>query len=58
MAEMKANLALTVSNLERSRAFYEALLDVSPNKVRPGYEDVEHGEHGRSDDITVAPACC
>ena len=37
MAEMKAHIALTVSNLERSRAFYKALLDVSPNKVRPGY---------------------
>jgi predicted enzyme related to lactoylglutathione lyase len=37
MAVLRPHLALTVSNVERSVPFYEALFGVSPEKVRAGY---------------------
>ncbi len=37
MAVLRPHLALTVSNVERSIPFYEALFGVPPEKVRPGY---------------------
>ncbi len=37
MAVLRPHLALTVSNVERSIPFYEALFGTSPEKVRPGY---------------------
>jgi catechol 2,3-dioxygenase-like lactoylglutathione lyase family enzyme len=33
----KVHVHMTVSNLEKSRAFYEAFFGVSPVKVKPGY---------------------
>ena len=37
MTILRPHLALTVSNVERSIQFYEALFGVPPEKVRPGY---------------------
>jgi catechol 2,3-dioxygenase-like lactoylglutathione lyase family enzyme len=37
MAVLRPHLALTVSNVERSIPFYEALFGVEPEKLRPGY---------------------
>ena len=37
MAVLRPHLALTVSDVERSIPFYEALFGESPEKVRPGY---------------------
>jgi len=36
-AILKAHLALNVSDIDRSRDFYERMLGISPMKVRPGY---------------------
>jgi catechol 2,3-dioxygenase-like lactoylglutathione lyase family enzyme len=41
MAVLRPHLALTVSSVERSTAFYEALFGVAPAKVRPGYAKFE-----------------
>ena len=37
MAVLRPHLALTVSSVDRSIPFYEALFGVGPEKVRPGY---------------------
>jgi catechol 2,3-dioxygenase-like lactoylglutathione lyase family enzyme len=37
MAVLRPHLALTVSSVDRSLPFYEALFGVGPEKVRPGY---------------------
>ena len=37
MAVLRPHLALTVSDVPRALPFYEALLGVAPEKVRPGY---------------------
>ena len=37
MTTLRPHLALTVSDVERSIPFYEALFGVAPEKVRPGY---------------------
>jgi predicted enzyme related to lactoylglutathione lyase len=37
MAVLRPHLALTVSDVERSIPFYEALFGVAPEKVKPGY---------------------
>jgi predicted enzyme related to lactoylglutathione lyase len=41
MAVLRPHLALTVSDVERSIPFYEALFGVEPIKVRPGYAKFE-----------------
>jgi catechol 2,3-dioxygenase-like lactoylglutathione lyase family enzyme len=41
MAVLRPHLALTVSSVERSTAFYEALFGVAPAKVRAGYAKFE-----------------
>ena len=41
MAVLKPHLALTVSSVERSTSFYEALFGVAPVKVRAGYAKFE-----------------
>jgi catechol 2,3-dioxygenase-like lactoylglutathione lyase family enzyme len=41
MAVLRPHLALTVSSVERSVPFYEALFGVAPSKVRPGYAKFE-----------------
>jgi catechol 2,3-dioxygenase-like lactoylglutathione lyase family enzyme len=41
MAVLRPHLALTVSDVERSIPFYEALLGVEPAKVRDGYAKFE-----------------
>jgi predicted enzyme related to lactoylglutathione lyase len=41
MAVLRPHLALTVSDVERSIPFYEALFGVAPSKVRPGYAKFE-----------------
>jgi catechol 2,3-dioxygenase-like lactoylglutathione lyase family enzyme len=41
MAEMKPQLALTVSDVDRAVPFYRALLDVEPAKLKPGYAKFE-----------------
>ena len=40
----RVHIALAVTNLPRSRAFYETLLGVSPTKERPGYAKFEPQE--------------
>ena len=37
----RVHIALAVTNLERSRTFYETLLGVPPTKERPGYVKFE-----------------
>jgi predicted enzyme related to lactoylglutathione lyase len=37
MAVLRPHLALTVTDVERSIPFYEALFGTAPEKVRPGY---------------------
>jgi predicted enzyme related to lactoylglutathione lyase len=37
MAVLRPHLALTVTDVERSIPFYEALLGTSPEKLKPGY---------------------
>ena len=37
MAVLRPHLALTVTDVERSIPFYEALFGITPEKVRPGY---------------------
>jgi catechol 2,3-dioxygenase-like lactoylglutathione lyase family enzyme len=37
MAVLRPHLALTVTDVERSIPFYEALFGLRPEKVRPGY---------------------
>jgi predicted enzyme related to lactoylglutathione lyase len=37
MAVLRPHLALTVSDVERSIPFYEALFGTAPEKIRPGY---------------------
>jgi predicted enzyme related to lactoylglutathione lyase len=37
MAVLRPHLALTVSSIEQSVPFYEALFGAAPEKVRPGY---------------------
>lgn len=41
MAVMRPHLALTVSEIDRSTPFYQALFGVEPSKVRPGYAKFE-----------------
>ena len=41
MAALRPHLALTVSDLQRSIPFYQALFGVDPTKVRPGYARFE-----------------
>ena len=41
MAVLRPHLALTVSNVERSIPFYEALFGTAPVKVKPGYAKFE-----------------
>ena len=41
MASMRPHLALTVSDVDRSVAFYSALFGVEPSKIRPGYAKFE-----------------
>jgi predicted enzyme related to lactoylglutathione lyase len=41
MAVLRPHLALTVSDVERSVPFYEALFGTAPTKVRPGYAKFE-----------------
>jgi catechol 2,3-dioxygenase-like lactoylglutathione lyase family enzyme len=40
-ATARLHLALAVSDIERSKAFYRALFDIEPNKVRPNYARFE-----------------
>jgi catechol 2,3-dioxygenase-like lactoylglutathione lyase family enzyme len=44
MAVPRPHLALNVSDLNRSVAFYRALFGVGPTKVRPGYAKFELAE--------------
>lgn len=44
MAVLRPHLALTVSDVERSTAFYSALFGVDPKKVKPGYAKFEIAE--------------
>jgi catechol 2,3-dioxygenase-like lactoylglutathione lyase family enzyme len=44
MAVLRPHLALTVSDLDRSLAFYRALFGVEATKVRPGYAKFEVAE--------------
>jgi catechol 2,3-dioxygenase-like lactoylglutathione lyase family enzyme len=41
MAVLRPHLALTVSSIERSVPFYEALFGAAPVKVKPGYAKFE-----------------
>jgi catechol 2,3-dioxygenase-like lactoylglutathione lyase family enzyme len=41
MAVLRPHLALTVSNVEQSIPFYEALFGAEPAKVKPGYAKFE-----------------
>jgi predicted enzyme related to lactoylglutathione lyase len=41
MAVLRPHLALTVSSVERSTPFYEALFGTAPSKERPGYAKFE-----------------
>ena len=44
MAVLRPHLALTVTDVERSISFYEALFGSPPTKVRPGYAKFEVDE--------------
>jgi catechol 2,3-dioxygenase-like lactoylglutathione lyase family enzyme len=44
MAVLRPHLALTVSSVERSIPFYEALFGMVPVKVKPGYAKFEVAE--------------
>jgi catechol 2,3-dioxygenase-like lactoylglutathione lyase family enzyme len=44
MDVLRPHLALTVSSIERSRPFYEALFGTAPTKVKPGYAKFEVAE--------------
>src|SRR5919198_4655014 len=44
VAVLRPHLALTVSDVEHSLAFYSALFGVEPTKVRPGYAKFELAE--------------
>ena len=44
MDVLRPHLALTVSDVERSAPFYEALFGTAPSKVRPGYVKFELAE--------------
>jgi catechol 2,3-dioxygenase-like lactoylglutathione lyase family enzyme len=44
MAVLRPHLALTVSNVERSIRFYEALFGAAPSKQKPGYAKFEVAE--------------
>jgi predicted enzyme related to lactoylglutathione lyase len=44
MAVLRPHLALTVTDVESSIPFYEALFGVAPSKVRPGYAKFEVAE--------------
>jgi predicted enzyme related to lactoylglutathione lyase len=44
MAVLRPHLALTVSKVERSIPFYEALFGTAASKVRPGYAKFEVAE--------------
>ena len=48
MAVLRPHLALTVSDVERSIPFYEALFGVAPAKVRPGLREVRGSQIRRS----------
>jgi catechol 2,3-dioxygenase-like lactoylglutathione lyase family enzyme len=41
VAALRPHLALTVSSVERSTPFYEALFGVPPSKLQPGYAKFE-----------------
>ena len=44
MDVLRPHLALTVSDVDRSTPFYEALFGTAPSKVRPGYVKFEVAE--------------
>jgi catechol 2,3-dioxygenase-like lactoylglutathione lyase family enzyme len=44
MAVLRPHLALTVTDVERSLAFYRALFGTEPAKVKPGYAKFELAE--------------
>jgi catechol 2,3-dioxygenase-like lactoylglutathione lyase family enzyme len=44
MDVLRPHLALTVSSVERSTSFYEALFGTAPTKVKPGYAKFEVAE--------------
>jgi predicted enzyme related to lactoylglutathione lyase len=44
MDVLRPHLALTVSSVERSAPFYEALFGTGPSKLRPGYAKFEVAE--------------
>jgi catechol 2,3-dioxygenase-like lactoylglutathione lyase family enzyme len=44
MAVLRPHLALTVSSVQRSIPFYEALFGAAPAKVKPGYAKFEVAE--------------
>ncbi len=52
----RPHIALAVADLERARAFYRALLDVEPAKVRPGYVKFEAVEPPLNLTLNEAPA--
>ena len=49
--QFRLHVALTVSNLEKSKHFYEVLFGVSPTKVRPRYAKFE--PHDPSVNLTL-----
>jgi len=44
MDVLRPHLALTVSSVERSAPFYEALFGTAPSKIKPGYAKFEVAE--------------
>jgi predicted enzyme related to lactoylglutathione lyase len=57
MAVLRPHLALTVTDVERSIPFYEALFGTEPEKRRPGYAKFAEGDSCGCGDGSSTECC-